>query len=168
VQVALDARDLLQSHGIPARVVSMPSVEWFAAQDLAYRDAALPPGIRVRVSVEAGSAAAGKRSSVTPTAASACNTTAPPLTTRPCTAGSASLPPPHERASATPRTAPGRETPPRHLGPGRRRHRQPLWRIVIAHMSGRTALASNCLWTRGDGKHPGRPGSVTRVSASQG
>jgi transketolase len=54
VQVALDARDLLQSHGIPARVVSMPSVEWFAAQDLAYRDAALPPGIRARVSVEAG------------------------------------------------------------------------------------------------------------------
>jgi transketolase len=54
VQVALDARDLLQSHGIPARVVSMPCVEWFADQDLAYRDAVLPPGIRARVSVEAG------------------------------------------------------------------------------------------------------------------
>ena len=54
VQVALDARDMLQSHGIPARVVSMPCVEWFAAQDLAYRDPVLPPGIRARVSVEAG------------------------------------------------------------------------------------------------------------------
>jgi transketolase len=46
VQVALDARDLLQSHGIPGRVVSMPCVGWFAAQDLAYRDVVLPPGIR--------------------------------------------------------------------------------------------------------------------------
>jgi transketolase len=54
VQVALDARDLLQSQGIPARIVSMPCVEWFAAQDLAYRDTVLPPGIRARVSVEAG------------------------------------------------------------------------------------------------------------------
>jgi transketolase len=60
VQVALGVRDLLQSHGIPARVVSMPCVGWFAAQDLAYRDTVLPPGIRARVSVEAGSAAVGK------------------------------------------------------------------------------------------------------------
>ena len=36
MQVTLDARDLLQSHGIAARVVSMPCAEWFAAQDLAY------------------------------------------------------------------------------------------------------------------------------------
>ena len=32
----------------------MPCVEWFAAQDPAYRDTVLPPGIRARVSVEAG------------------------------------------------------------------------------------------------------------------
>jgi transketolase len=54
VQIALDARDQLQADGIPARVVSMPCVEWFAAQEPAYRDEVLPPGIRARVSVEAG------------------------------------------------------------------------------------------------------------------
>ena len=43
MQVALDARDQPQSHGIPARVVSMPCVEWFAAQDLASRDAFCRP-----------------------------------------------------------------------------------------------------------------------------
>ena len=32
----------------------MPCVEWFAAQNPAYRDTVLPPGIRARVSVEAG------------------------------------------------------------------------------------------------------------------
>jgi transketolase len=54
VQIALDARDQLQAEGIPARVVSMPCVEWFAAQDPAYRDEVLPPDVRARVSVEAG------------------------------------------------------------------------------------------------------------------
>ena len=54
VQVALDARGQLQADGIAVRVVSMPCVEWFAAQDPAYRDTVLPPGIRARVSVEAG------------------------------------------------------------------------------------------------------------------
>jgi transketolase len=53
VQIALDARDQLQADGVPARVVSMPCVEWFAAQDPAYRDEVLPPGVRARVSVEA-------------------------------------------------------------------------------------------------------------------
>jgi transketolase len=53
VQIALDARDLLQAADIPARVVSMPCVEWFGAQDAAYRDEVLPPGVRARVSVEA-------------------------------------------------------------------------------------------------------------------
>ena len=54
VQVVLDARDQLQADGIPARVVSMPCLEWFAAQDPAYRDTVLPPTMRARVSVEAG------------------------------------------------------------------------------------------------------------------
>jgi transketolase len=53
VQIALDARDQLQAAGIPTRVVSMPCVEWFGAQDAAYRDKVLPPGVRARVSVEA-------------------------------------------------------------------------------------------------------------------
>jgi transketolase len=57
VQIALDARDQLQADGIPTRVVSMPCVEWFAAQEPGYRDEVLPPDIRARVSVEAGIAA---------------------------------------------------------------------------------------------------------------
>jgi len=54
VWLALDARDQLAADGVSARVVSMPCVEWFNAQDESYRDEVLPPGIRARVSVEAG------------------------------------------------------------------------------------------------------------------
>ncbi len=54
VQIALAARNLLQDGGTPARVVSMPCVEWFDEQDDSYRQQVLPPGIRARVSVEAG------------------------------------------------------------------------------------------------------------------
>ncbi len=54
VQIALDARQRLQADGVPARVISMPCLEWFAAQDQAYRDSVLPPSVRARVSVEAG------------------------------------------------------------------------------------------------------------------
>jgi transketolase len=51
--VALAAADLLTAEGINARVVSMPSWELFAAQDDAYRDDVLLPGVP-SVSVEAG------------------------------------------------------------------------------------------------------------------
>jgi transketolase len=54
VQIALDARDLLQAGGVATRVVSMPCVEWFTAQDAAYREEVLPAAVRARVSVEAG------------------------------------------------------------------------------------------------------------------
>jgi transketolase len=54
VQIALDARDQLQAEDIPTRVVSLPCMEWFAAQDAAYRDQVLPPDVPARVSVEAG------------------------------------------------------------------------------------------------------------------
>ena len=54
VQIALAARDELQAGGTPARVVSMPCVEWFAEQPPSYREEVLPPRIRARVSVEAG------------------------------------------------------------------------------------------------------------------
>ncbi|MBH5334276.1 transketolase [Streptomyces pactum] len=54
VQLAVEARELLQAEGVPARVVSMPSVEWFEEQDQAYRDSVLPPSVRARVAVEAG------------------------------------------------------------------------------------------------------------------
>jgi len=54
VQLAVAARNQLGSEGIRARVVSMPCQEWFAAQDDPYRAEVLPPGVRARVSVEAG------------------------------------------------------------------------------------------------------------------
>jgi transketolase len=60
VSVALDAAERLDGDGIRARVVSMPSWELFAAQDEAYRDAVLPPGLP-SVSVEAGIAQGWER-----------------------------------------------------------------------------------------------------------
>jgi transketolase len=54
VHIALAARELLETEGISARVVSMPCLEWFAAQDLSYQESVLPPSVRARVSVEAG------------------------------------------------------------------------------------------------------------------
>jgi transketolase len=53
VGVALDAATRLEAAGIPSRVVSMLSAEYFAAQDAAWRDRVLLPGGR-RVSIEAG------------------------------------------------------------------------------------------------------------------
>ncbi|WP_024805371.1 transketolase [Nocardia sp. BMG51109] len=54
LQLAVEARTTLESQGIGTRVVSMPCVEWFDAQEQAYRDEVLPPAIRARVAVEAG------------------------------------------------------------------------------------------------------------------
>jgi transketolase len=54
VHVAVEAREQLQAEGVPTRVVSMPSVEWFEQQDQGYRDSVLPPSVRARVAVEAG------------------------------------------------------------------------------------------------------------------
>ncbi|MBB5908809.1 transketolase [Actinoalloteichus hymeniacidonis] len=54
VQIAVEAREELQAEGVPTRVVSMPSVEWFEAQDLAYRESVLPPELHARVVIEAG------------------------------------------------------------------------------------------------------------------
>ncbi|MFT7520885.1 MAG: transketolase [Kiritimatiellia bacterium] len=53
VSLCLDAADLLATQGVNARVVSMPSVELFLAQDTEYRNSVLPVGVP-RVSVEAG------------------------------------------------------------------------------------------------------------------
>ena len=53
VHVALAAQAELTGQGIPARVVSMPSWELFAAQPQAYRDHVLPPRIGARISIEA-------------------------------------------------------------------------------------------------------------------
>jgi transketolase len=54
LQLAVAAREQLQAEGVPTRVVSLPCVEWFDAQDQEYRDGVLPPSVRARVAVEAG------------------------------------------------------------------------------------------------------------------
>ncbi|KOX28114.1 transketolase [Streptomyces sp. NRRL F-4707] len=54
VQLAMAAREALEAEGTAARVVSMPSVEWFEEQPRAYRESVLPPSVRARVAVEAG------------------------------------------------------------------------------------------------------------------
>lgn len=54
LQLAVAAREQLQAEGVPTRVVSMPSVEWFEEQDQEYRDSVLPPSVKARVAVEAG------------------------------------------------------------------------------------------------------------------
>ena len=54
VSVALAARERLEAEGTPTRVVSMPCLEWFHAQDRSYQQQVLPPAIRARVSIEAG------------------------------------------------------------------------------------------------------------------
>ncbi|QIG40817.1 transketolase [Microbacterium sp. 4R-513] len=54
VQLAVAARETLAAEGVNARVVSAPSLEWFAEQDEAYRESVLPSGVKARVSVEAG------------------------------------------------------------------------------------------------------------------
>ncbi len=55
VAVALEARSLLATEGIGARVVSMPCIEWFEAEGSEYRESVLPHSVKARVSVEAGS-----------------------------------------------------------------------------------------------------------------
>jgi transketolase len=53
VHICTGAADMLEADGIATRVVSMPCMENFAAQDASYRDEVLPPAVRARVSVEA-------------------------------------------------------------------------------------------------------------------
>ena len=52
VEIALDAKEKLESEGIGTRVVSMPCMELFAEQNETYRRRVLPAG-PVRVGVEA-------------------------------------------------------------------------------------------------------------------
>ncbi|MFF5259502.1 transketolase [Actinomadura viridis] len=54
VEPALEARATLEAEGTPTRVVSMPCLEWFDAQEDAYKQQVLPPSVTARVSVEAG------------------------------------------------------------------------------------------------------------------
>ena len=55
VHVALEAGKTLGDEGTAVRVVSMPSCDVFDDQPKEYRDQVLPPSVRARVSVEAGS-----------------------------------------------------------------------------------------------------------------
>jgi transketolase len=54
VSIALTARERLEAEGTPTRVVSLPCLEWFHAQDGAYQQHVLPPEVGARVSIEAG------------------------------------------------------------------------------------------------------------------
>ena len=55
VKLALGAQAELQKAGTPTRVVSFPSWELFEHQDKAYREKVLPPAIKKRLAIEAGS-----------------------------------------------------------------------------------------------------------------
>jgi len=54
VDLAMQAAESLAGEGTPTRVVSMPCMENYLAQDAAWRDKVLPDGLRARVAVEAG------------------------------------------------------------------------------------------------------------------
>ena len=54
VQLAVNARLLLEAKGIATRVVSAPCLEWFDEQSKGYQESVLPIGVTARVSVEAG------------------------------------------------------------------------------------------------------------------
>lgn len=54
VQHAIEARKQLAEEGIAARVISMPSREWFAAESEEYRESVIPSEVKARVTVEAG------------------------------------------------------------------------------------------------------------------
>jgi transketolase len=55
VQLCVAAHEQLTAEGIKSRVVSMPSWEVFERQAEEYRASVLPPSVRARVAVEAGS-----------------------------------------------------------------------------------------------------------------
>jgi len=55
LSLCVAAYEKLTAEGVRTRVVSMPSTEIFDMQNEAYRNSVLPPSVRARVSVEAGS-----------------------------------------------------------------------------------------------------------------
>ena len=54
VQLVVEAAETLRSPGASVRVVSVPGMDRFLAQDASYRDQVVPPSVRQRVAVEAG------------------------------------------------------------------------------------------------------------------
>jgi transketolase len=55
VNLALDAAAELRKEGKKVRVVSLPSWELFAAQSKDYQDSVIPPSLKKRATIEAGS-----------------------------------------------------------------------------------------------------------------
>ena len=53
VHLAIGAFEVLSDSGVPVRVVSMPSVDTFEAQDENYRESVLPAAQRHRLAIEA-------------------------------------------------------------------------------------------------------------------
>jgi transketolase len=53
VALCVKAQEKLAGYGVKARVVSMPSMNLFEAQDASYRESVLPRGMKKRVTVEA-------------------------------------------------------------------------------------------------------------------
>ncbi len=54
VSLTLSAADVLTDEGLAVRVVSVPSLDLFAAQDKAYRERVLPTAVTARLAIEAG------------------------------------------------------------------------------------------------------------------
>ncbi len=54
VSLAVESQKALAAEGIGARVISLPCLEWFTAQDAEYRNSVILPDVKARVSVEAG------------------------------------------------------------------------------------------------------------------
>ncbi len=54
LQLCVQAHQQLTAEGIHSQVVSMPSWELFKQQSQEYQDSVLPPSVRARVAVEAG------------------------------------------------------------------------------------------------------------------
>ncbi len=54
VELAVKAAAQLGEKGMPVRVVSVPCLDRFMAQDQAWRDSVIPPSVKARLAVEAG------------------------------------------------------------------------------------------------------------------
>ena len=57
IGLAMDSAQALEKEGVAVRVVSMPSVDFFAKQEQSYRDSVLPPAVTKRIAIEAGTTA---------------------------------------------------------------------------------------------------------------
>jgi transketolase len=61
LQLCVAAHEQLTAEGVKSRVVSMPCWELFERQTQEYRDSVIPPGVRARVAVEAGTSIGWRR-----------------------------------------------------------------------------------------------------------